>query len=60
MRQRHEKEMAALKHRQSMELQEKRDEAAMDRAIQDDATAVEIANIKDRNTAPTRAGGIGS
>jgi hypothetical protein len=41
--QRHEREMAELKHRQVMELQAQKDEAALDRALQDDATALEIA-----------------
>ena len=59
MKQRHAQQMAELKHKQQMELQAKRDEAAMDRAVQDDETAIEIAGMKDRNAAPTRAGGIG-
>lgn len=58
MRQRHEREMAELKGRQQSELQRQKDEAEMDRSLQDDETAVEIASMKDRNTAPTRAGGI--
>lgn len=58
MKQRHEREMADIKHRQAMELQGAKDSAAMDRAVQDDETAVEIAGMKDRNSAPTRAGGI--
>jgi len=51
-------ELAELKAQHERALQTQRDEAAMDRSIQDDETALEIAAMKDRNTAPTRAGGI--
>jgi hypothetical protein len=59
MKQRHAREMQEMKHRQTIELQKQRDEAAMERAVQDDETAIEIASMPDRNSAPTRAGGLG-
>lgn len=51
-------ELEQLKARHASELQRQRDEAEMERAVQDDETAIEIAGMKDRNNAPTRAGGI--
>lgn len=56
MRNIHAERMASMKAKYDQQLQKMRDDAAMDRAVQDDETAIEIANIKDRNTAPTRAG----
>ena len=60
MKQKHDREMAEMKHRHDKELQRQRDEAEMDRAVQDDDTALEIAGMQNRNTAPTRAGGVSS
>lgn len=56
LEQQHEREMADLRHKQQMELQEAKDEAALERAIQDDQTAIEIARMPKPNTASARAG----
>ncbi len=58
-----------IKHRQAMELeklkaahaaqlQQQRDDAAMERAEQDDDSALAIAQLPNRNSAPTRSGGL--
>jgi hypothetical protein len=47
MKQRHEKEMQLLKAAQARELQDVKDAAAMDREIEDNATAVRIAQMKN-------------
>lgn len=57
---RHAKELEALKAQHARALQRQRDEAEMERAIQDDESALEIASLENRNTAPTRAGGMSS
>jgi hypothetical protein len=54
----HAKELETMKARHAQELQKQRDDAEMERSIQDDETAIEIASMPDRNSAPTRAGGV--
>jgi hypothetical protein len=58
MRQGQATEMQTMKQRHAMELQKARDDAAMERSIQDDETAITIAEMPDMNTARTRAGGL--
>lgn len=51
MKRRHERELAELKHQQQMELQGRKDDAAMDREVEDNTAAITIARMKqsDKN-----------
>lgn len=56
MKRRHEREMAELQHQHDLELQGRKDDAAMDREVEDNAAALQVAKIRGGSkNAGTRA-----